>query len=84
MTARGKEGDGLVEVGKVGSGEAWGQKETVWGNGHTMQCANDVFLSLTLETVMVLQTNVIPKIQLIKIFSKRTFITAKKLGNKNV
>lgn len=29
VTARGKEGDGLVEMGKVGSGEAWGQKETV-------------------------------------------------------
>lgn len=25
----------------------WGQKETAWGDGHTMQCAEDV---CTLET----------------------------------
>lgn len=77
VIARGKRGDGWVEVGKVGSEEGWRQKKTAQANGHTMQCANDVLLSWTLETVIVLQTNVIPKIQLIKIFLKRTSITVK-------
>ena len=36
----------------------WGQKGTAWGDGHTVQCADDVLLNYTLETYMVLQTNV--------------------------
>ena len=32
----------------------WGWKDFAWGNGHTMQCANDILLSCTLESSMVL------------------------------
>ena len=41
-------------------GEKGGQKETAWGTGHMTQCANDVLLNCTLETCVVLQTNVTP------------------------
>ena len=36
------------------------------GNGHTMQDADDVLLSCTLEIYMVLQTSVTPIISIIK------------------
>ena len=36
-------------------GEEWGQKrDFAQGDGHTMQCADDVLLSCTLKTCMVL------------------------------
>lgn len=30
------------------------EKDFTWGNGHTMQCANDILVSCTLETYAVL------------------------------
>lgn len=45
--------------------KGWGQKKTALGNGRLMPCADDVLLSCTLETHMVLQTNATP-IQSIK------------------
>ena len=50
-------GVGQVEVGKAGAGM---ERDSTWGKGHTMQRADDVLLSCTLETCMVLQTNVTP------------------------
>ena len=55
---------GQVEVGK-GWGEMEVEKEFAWGRRCTMQCADDVSLSCTLETCMILYTNVTP-INLIK------------------
>ena len=40
--------------GRWVKGRKWGWKETAWSNGHTMQCADDILLSCTLETCMVL------------------------------
>ena len=41
-------------------GVEWGQKETALGDVCTLPWADDVLLSCTLETRMVLQTNVTP------------------------
>lgn len=59
---------------KKGVGTRWrwakweerGQKDFAWGDGHMTQCTDDVLFSCTLETHMVLQTNVNQWIQLIK------------------
>ena len=40
------------------------ERDVALGNECTMKCADDVLVSCTLETCMVLQTNVTPKIQL--------------------
>ena len=47
-----------MEVGKGGKMRM--ERDFVLGNGRTMQCADDVLLSCTLETCMVLLTNVAP------------------------
>ena len=40
---------------EVGKGEAmWIERNFTWGGGCMMQCADNVFLSCTLETCMVL------------------------------
>ena len=57
LTARGKGGEGQVEVGKVGQ---WGQKETWLGAMGARCSADDALLSCTLEPCLVLQTNVTP------------------------
>ena len=36
------------------------ERDFAWDDGHTLQCANNVLLSYTLETCMVLLTNLIP------------------------
>ena len=36
------------------------ERDFILGKGHTMQCADDVLLSCTLETCMVLLINVTP------------------------
>ena len=41
-------------------GENRDERDFAWGNGHTMQCADDILLSCPLETCMVLQSNVTP------------------------
>ena len=41
-------------VGEVSRGHKWGRKETVLGDGCTMQGADDVLLSHTLDTCIVL------------------------------
>ena len=52
------------EVGEISGGRQrdgkLGGKETAQGDGCTMQCADDVLLSCTLETCVVFQTNVTP------------------------
>ena len=46
---------------EVGTAEEMGMlRDFAWGDGHMMQCADDVFLRCTLETCMVLSTNVTP------------------------
>lgn len=44
--ARGKEGQGTGD-GRI-------ERDFTWGDGHAMQCANDVLLRCTLDTCMVL------------------------------
>ena len=51
------EGGGVVGVAKGGK---WGWKGTAWGVGPTVQGVDDVLLSCTLETCMVLQISGIP------------------------
>ena len=46
-----------VEVGKVVGGMGT-ERGFAWGNGCRRQCADDVLLSCTFETCMVLQTDV--------------------------
>ena len=36
------------------------ERDFAWGGGHMMQCAGHVLLSCTLETYMLLQTNITP------------------------
>ena len=36
------------------------EKDYAWGDGCLIQCTDDVLLSCTVETCMVLQTNVTP------------------------
>lgn len=36
------------------------ERDLAWGNGHTMQGADDIFLRCALETCVVLQTNITP------------------------
>lgn len=56
-TARRKRGEVEVEVVvEVGIGGA--ERNFAWANERMMQCANDLLLSRTLETSMVLQTKV--------------------------
>ena len=62
-------GGDWVKVDKAGvgwGGVGWGaweigtEKDFAWGDGCTIQCTDDVLLSCTLETCMVLRTNVTP------------------------
>ena len=47
-----------MEIG--GGGQMGMKRDFAWGYGHMLKCADDVLLSCTPETYMVLQTNVTP------------------------
>ena len=49
---------GQVETDK--GGKVGIERDFAWGDGHMIQCADDVLLSYTFETCLVLHTNVTP------------------------